>query len=105
MTSRRKNFLLYIAKCSLDRNEPMYDRQKPMGLRIAWMKNVRAETRSEALEKCLPEIIKLTNAITDPTIKYVSVYVGSKHGTGAAERLQPIQVTIATRTIRKRGEL
>ena len=63
-----------------------------------WMKRVRADSRTEALTKCLPEIRK-----EFPKLQgiYLAVFVGEKCNPGAyANRMTPIQVDINTGNIR-----
>ena len=61
-----------------------------LGGKAAYKRNVRAETRRAAIEKCLPEINAL-NCESD--IRFISVYCGRKGSvTGAAFRLSPTQI-------------
>ena len=60
---------------------------------VAYKRTVRSETRRQAIEKCLPDILELIREI-DPTIRYISVLCGRKgNTTGAASRLTPVQIT------------
>jgi hypothetical protein len=95
--NNRQIYHLYIAKSSLDRAEPYYDRATG-SIRMAWTKMVMGTSRIDAIEKCLPQINKVLGGITDGTIKFVSVYAGTK---GVAERLAPVQIDVATGQIRK----
>ena len=58
---------------------------------IAYKRVTLADTRTEALENCLAEIMDtVLPKITDPTIRRIAVYVGRKGSvTGAASRLEP----------------
>ena len=63
-----------------------------------WFKTVRADSRTEALTKCLPEIRK-----EFPKLQgiYLSVFVGEKTNPSAfASRMSPIQIDIRTGEIR-----
>jgi len=66
-----------------------------------WFRTVRANSRTEALTKCLPEIHK-----EFPKLQgiYLSVFVGEKANPSAfASRLSPIQVDIRTGRIREKA--
>ncbi len=59
---------------------------------IAYSRRVRAETRREAVEKCVPAILKLAEDV-DPTIKFISIFCGRKGSTvGMAARLHPARI-------------
>lgn len=62
---------------------------------LVYKRVVLANSRTAAIEKCLPEIRKnVLSKITDETIRFVSVFCGVKGSvSGAAERLTPIQIT------------
>ncbi len=63
---------------------------------IRWHRRVRATSRTEALAKCLPEIVKLEPLMRADVRRY-SVNVGETHNpTAYANRLVPIS--------RKRGD-
>lgn len=94
-----RTFHVYVLKSSLDRTEPMYDK-KTHCVRMAYNRKLRAESRTEAVQKALPQISNLIEAMTDPTIRFVSVFVGSGV-TGKAERMTPIQIDVQTKAIRK----
>lgn len=82
-------FELYIEKQSTTRE------QVPSG-RPVWSKRVLASTSREALIKCLPEIRTKVLPKVDPSIEFVSVYIGQK---GESSRMHPIQI------VRKTGEI
>ena len=68
---------------------------------VAFHIRKRANSRKEALEKALPKIRKEVLPLADPSIKYISVFVGRVgNKTGAAFRLTPIQIVRETREIR-----
>jgi len=101
MDKPKHKYYLYIMKCSLDRNEKMYDRVGRVYM--AWDKTVISDSRTRAIEKCYPEIARLIATINDPTIKYISVFCGLRYSvTGKADRLHPIQVDVATGKIREK---
>lgn len=96
-----KHYHVYAAKISFNRTEKAYNN---LGiLRLAFDEKVLANSRTEAIEKCLPKIGKLIDAISDKTIKFVSVYSGLVSGTTQkAERLMPVQIDVTTKQIRGR---
>ena len=60
-----------------------------------------ATSRLAALEKALPQIKKEVLPLADPTIKFISAYVGKVGSkTGSASRLSPIQIVCETGEIR-----
>ena len=64
----------------------------------AYKRNVRADTRRQAIEKCLPAILALD---CDADIKYISVYCGRKGSvTESAFRLNPAQINRTTWNLR-----
>lgn len=66
---------------------------------MAYTRTVRAETRRQAVEKCLPDILKIE--CDDPTILYIAVYCGRKGSvTGAATRLSPMTLVRVTGKIK-----
>ena len=78
------------------------DKHKPHKLvepeTVGYHRVVLASSRTEALEKCLPDISKELHKVKG---KYVSVFVGKKNSvSGPAFRLWPIQIVIATGEIR-----
>ena len=84
-------FQVYIEKQSLTRKQIPPDD-------LAYRRVVRANTRVEAVDRCLPDIKANVLPLVDPTIKYVSVYVGYKsRALGvSAGRLWPIQIVRET---------
>ena len=61
----------------------------------------RANSRIEALQKALPQIVKEVLPQTDPSIKYVSIFIGQVgRVSGSASRLTPIQIVRETGKIR-----
>jgi len=94
-----KRYVLYILKRSIDRKEPLF---LDVGqVNMEWSKVVLANSRTHAVEKCHEDIGKIIGKITDPSIKFVSVFVGLKNSvTEKAERLNPIQVDVSTAKIR-----
>jgi len=83
-------FNLYIETQSLTR-------ERVKGGTAIWSKRVLADTRTEALDKCLPEIRAKVLPLADPSIKYVSVFAGRVGSvTEAAFRLNPIQIVRET---------
>jgi len=75
--------------------------KKVVGREVAgYHRVVLASSRTEALEKCLPDIKNELPKVKGS--KYVSVHVGKKGSVSAsAGRLDPIQVVIETGEIRK----
>ena len=77
-----KIYSVYVLKVYFDGNARSDE--------IEWSRNVRAGSRTAALEKCLPEIIKLEPRLRS-VVKQYSVHVGEKHNpTAYANRLVPI---------------
>lgn len=71
-----------------------------MGQPPVYVKRVNANSRLEALEKCLVDIRKEFPKLKP--CKYLSVFVGETCNPSAfANRLHPIQVDITTQEIRK----
>jgi hypothetical protein len=64
-----------------------------------YIRRVNADSRLEALDKCLDDIRKEFQKLN---CKYLSVFVGETHNPSAfAGRLTPIQVDVETGNIRK----
>ena len=64
---------------------------------VFFHRRVRAGNRIEALEKCLPDLRAKVLPRTDPSIRFISVFVGRKGSvTGAACRLTPLQIDCRT---------
>ena len=94
-------FNLYIGHYSY--SEEYWPKARRIGISEIpiWTKRVRAYSRREAIEKCLPEIQQELPKL-DHSRKYVSVYCGEdrRHGGNTASRMTPIQVVIATGNLR-----
>jgi len=79
-------YRVYIEKQALTR------KQVHQG-KLAYSRTVRADSRSAALNKCLPDIITKVIPETDTSIKYISVHIGVKGSvTESANRLWPVQL-------------
>ena len=85
---------VYIVRGSIERGGSQRE--------LVYRRRAKATSRLGALRRRLPEIRRqVLSKIEDPTIKYVSVYVGRKGSvTGAAFRMRPIQVVVNTGQIR-----
>lgn len=84
-------FRVYIEKQSLTRERVTPDE-------VAYRRAVRANTCTEAVDRCLPDIKANVLPKVDLSIKYVSVYVGRKSCVlgASASRLWPIQIVRET---------
>ena len=78
-TPRRHYYRVVVKAISLDRKASRHD--------AAYDQTVLAESRSSALAKCREDILALK--CNDPTIKRISVYVGSNKDWW---RLDPISI-------------
>ncbi len=77
-----KIYSVYLLKLYFDRTARSDE--------IEWHRHVRAGKRTEALAKCLPDIMKLEPRMR-PDVKRYCVNVGEKHNpTAFASRLVPI---------------
>jgi len=76
---------------------------KPLSVgieRVFWASRRLAESRRSALELMLPEILPMLTEI-DPTIKFISVYVGRRNVPGEKPgRLMPLTIVRKTGKIR-----
>lgn len=76
-----KTYLVYVLKVYFDADARIDE--------VEWNRYVRAESRTKALEKCLPEIIALEPKMRS-VVKQYGVHVGEKnHPTAYASRLMP----------------
>ncbi|RJR12460.1 hypothetical protein C4588_02160 [Candidatus Parcubacteria bacterium] len=94
-----KIFTVYTSHVSYPQ-EYWPDRNKSVGGDTpVYLRRVRAESRLEALDKCLPNLQKELRKIR---CRYLSVFVGERHNPSAfAGRLHPFQLDKETGQVRK----